>query len=87
VEPRNRHLRCGPVAHRHAHDDRKPDSERTAADGLDQRRDPAREQIGVDQHRDPIFGKMKRAAKDQRHRNGIGVHREDVLQAERKQLG
>jgi len=30
---------------------------------------------------------MKRAAKDQRHRNGIGVHHEDVLQAERKQLG
>jgi hypothetical protein len=29
---------------------------------------------------------MKRAAKDRRRRNGIGVHREDVLQAERKQL-
>ena len=72
---------------RHAHDDRQPNAERADADGLDQGRDPAGEQIGVDQHRDLILGQMKRAAEDQRDRNGIGVHHQNMLQASANSFG
>ena len=68
------------------HDDRQPDAEGAEADGLDQRRYSAGEQIGIDQHRQLVFRQMQRAADDQGHRHRIGIHDEHMLQSERAEL-
>ena len=57
------------------------------ADRLDQGGDAAGEQIGVDQHRDLILRQMKRAAKDQRHGDGVGIHHQDMLKPRANSLG
>ena len=47
------------------------------------RRDAAGEQIGVDQQCEMVLRQMQRPAQDKRHGHGVGIHDEDVLQAER----
>jgi predicted membrane protein DUF2339 len=71
---------------RHPHDDGQPDSERAESNGLNERRNSAGKQVGIDQHRDLLFGQMKRTSENQRNRNGIRVHNEHVLQPKHKKL-
>ena len=53
---------------------------------LDQRGDAAGKQVGADQERDLVFRQLECGADDQRHRDGAGVHHQNVLNAEREQL-
>src|SRR5262249_44967642 len=52
---------------------------------LDQRDQPAAEEVGRDELHHLIGAELERTADDQRHRDGARVHHEHVLQAERRQ--
>ena len=79
------HRRDGREGHAHHH--RQPDAEPLGgAQRLDQRGDAAAEQVGRDQQRHFLRAELERAADDQRHRDGAGVHHQHVLQAEGGQL-
>jgi hypothetical protein len=54
---------------------------------LDDRRDPADQQVGADQDRDIGLVETHRRTDDQRDRDGPGVHDEQVLQAQHQQPG
>ena len=70
----------------HAHHHRQLDAEPLRhAPRLDQRDQPAAEQVGRDQQRHLLRRKLQRTPDDQRHGNGAGVHHEHVLEAERRQ--
>ncbi len=71
-------------AHHHGHLDAQP---RAGAQRLDDRRDPAYEQVGRDQERHVLGGQFQRAPDDQRHGDGAGIHHQDVLQAQGEQAG
>ena len=45
--------------------------------------DAAGEQVGIDQQRDLFRRQFERVADDQRHRDGAGIHHQDVLKSER----
>ena len=71
-----------------AHHHRQLDAEPLCrAKALDQRDDPADEKVGRDQEGDIDRLKLERAADDQGHGDGAGIHDKDVLQAQREQLG
>ena len=68
----------------HAHHHRQLDAEVLRdAERLDQRDDAAGEQVGRDQQRHLLGRELERAADDQRHGDGAGIHHQHVLQAER----
>ncbi|MNZ97731.1 hypothetical protein D3C78_1169860 [compost metagenome] len=67
----------------HAHHHRQPDAEPLGrAHGLDQRDQAAAEQVGRDQHRHLFGRQVQRAADDQRHGHGAGIHHQHMLQTE-----
>ena len=70
-----------PHHHRHAHAEPGREAER-----LQDRDDPAAEEVGGDQEGDVLGRELQRPPDDQRHGDGAGVHDEHVLQAEREQL-
>ena len=51
------------------------------ADALNERREPAREQVGADEECDVFGGKLQRAPEDQRYRDRPRIHYQHVLQA------
>ena len=63
----------------------KPYADGADADRLDQRRNAAGEQIGIDQHCDLVLRQVQRTADDQRHGNCIGIHHQDMLKAQGEQ--
>ena len=70
-----------------AHHDGQLDAEPArGAQRLDQRDQPATEQVGGDQHGHFLGAELQRPADDERHRDGAGVHHEHVLQAQGGQL-
>ena len=70
---------------RHALDERQPHPEAPEPDRLDDGGDAGHEEVGADEERQVCRGVPERAADDERHGHRAGVHREDVLQAEREQ--
>ena len=67
--------------HRQAHAEPGREAER-----LQDRDDPAAEEVGRDQEGDVLGRELQHPADDQRHGDGAGVHDEHVLQAEGEEL-
>jgi hypothetical protein len=66
----------------YAHDDGKADAEWTNTDGLHQGGNAAGEKVGIDQQCKLVFRKMQCAAQNKRHRHCIGIHDQNMLQAQ-----
>ena len=67
-------------AHHHGH----ADADKGQAVALDEAGEAASEEIRADQEGNVLRRQLQRAADDERHRDGAGVHDEDVLQTERQ---
>ncbi len=65
----------------HALQQRQPDADLPEADRLDDRRDAAGEQVGVDQVDQLLGGEPDRVGEQDRHDHGAGVERQHVLEA------
>ena len=70
----------------HAHHHRQPDAEPLrGAQRLDQRDEPADEQVGRDQLGHLVGREVERAADDERHGHRAGIHHQHMLQAQRRE--
>ena len=70
-----------------AHHYRQADTDEGNAEGLDQGGDAAGQQVCADQQADLRPAQTQRPADDQRHGHSAGVHDQDVLQTQGRQLG
>ena len=70
-----------------AHHHRHPDSNLGKTERLDQRGEPAGENVSGNEHRPLLGGQAERPSNDEGHGDGSGVHHQHVLEPEGRQFG